>query len=201
MKLQSDPTIVYGLVGGKGTLGRGILRSRDRQGDALQHLRHRGPAAGPDRQPRPGRARGGREPVAHEGPLFRRRRLRRPRLRREPRPAPEERHPLAPDREGPRRRRAGRRPRRAAAGGGRDGDAADARRRPGDPARRAGAGGTGQAGGSERRRRASAGARGRALDASEGTARDPLRNRTFDLNSPKTVPDATDERSHASRDL
>jgi UPF0755 protein len=26
MKLQSDPTIVYGLVGGKGTLGRGILR-------------------------------------------------------------------------------------------------------------------------------------------------------------------------------
>jgi len=27
MKLQSDPTIVYGLVGGKGTLGRGILRS------------------------------------------------------------------------------------------------------------------------------------------------------------------------------
>jgi UPF0755 protein len=27
MKLQSDPTIVYGLVGGQGTLGRGILRS------------------------------------------------------------------------------------------------------------------------------------------------------------------------------
>jgi UPF0755 protein len=27
MKLQSDPTIIYGLVGGKGTLGRGILRS------------------------------------------------------------------------------------------------------------------------------------------------------------------------------
>jgi UPF0755 protein len=27
MKLQSDPTIVYGIVGGKGTLGRGILRS------------------------------------------------------------------------------------------------------------------------------------------------------------------------------
>jgi UPF0755 protein len=27
MKLQSDPTIVYGMVGGKGTLGRGILRS------------------------------------------------------------------------------------------------------------------------------------------------------------------------------
>jgi UPF0755 protein len=27
MKLQSDPTIVYGIVGGKGSLGRGILRS------------------------------------------------------------------------------------------------------------------------------------------------------------------------------
>jgi UPF0755 protein len=27
MKLQSDPTIVYGLVGGQGTLGRGIMRS------------------------------------------------------------------------------------------------------------------------------------------------------------------------------
>src|SRR4051812_19373129 len=27
MKLQSDPTIVYGLVGGKGTLGRGILKT------------------------------------------------------------------------------------------------------------------------------------------------------------------------------
>jgi UPF0755 protein len=27
IKLQSDPTIIYGLVGGKGSLGRGILRS------------------------------------------------------------------------------------------------------------------------------------------------------------------------------
>jgi UPF0755 protein len=31
MKLQSDPTIVYGLVGGKGSLGRGILRSEIEQ--------------------------------------------------------------------------------------------------------------------------------------------------------------------------
>ena len=28
----------------------------------------------------------------------------------------------------------------------------------------------------------------RAVDASEGTARDPLLNKTYDLNSPKTVP-------------
>ena len=27
MRLQSDPTIIYGLVGGKGSLGRPILRS------------------------------------------------------------------------------------------------------------------------------------------------------------------------------
>ncbi len=105
MKLQSDPTIVYGLVGGKGTLGRGILRSRDRQGDALQHLCDRGPAAGADRQSRPRRARGGRQSVADEGPLFRRRRLGRPRLRRDLRPAQKQRRPLAPDREGPRRGR------------------------------------------------------------------------------------------------
>jgi UPF0755 protein len=31
MKLQSDPTIIYGLVGGKGTLGRGILKSEIEQ--------------------------------------------------------------------------------------------------------------------------------------------------------------------------
>jgi UPF0755 protein len=31
-------------------------------------------------------------------------------------------------------------------------------------------------------------ARARAFDASEGTPRDPLRNRSFDLNSAKTVP-------------
>src|SRR5262249_26324752 len=31
MKLQSDPTIIYGLVGGKGTLGRAILRSEIEQ--------------------------------------------------------------------------------------------------------------------------------------------------------------------------
>jgi UPF0755 protein len=29
---------------------------------------------------------------------------------------------------------------------------------------------------------------GRSVDASEGTARDPLLNKSFDLNSPKSIP-------------
>jgi len=33
-----------------------------------------------------------------------------------------------------------------------------------------------------------AGTRARAFDASEGTTRDPLLNKSFDLNSPKQVP-------------
>ncbi|GMA76811.1 hypothetical protein GCM10025880_32280 [Methylorubrum aminovorans] len=35
---------------------------------------------------------------------------------------------------------------------------------------------------------ADGGARPKAFDASEGTRLDPLRNKTFDLGSPKTVP-------------
>ena len=38
MKLQSDPTIVYGLVFGKGTLGHPITKAELDQRDALQHL-------------------------------------------------------------------------------------------------------------------------------------------------------------------
>ena len=60
---------------------RPITERRPRQADALQHLHDRRPAAGADRQSGPRRAGGGRQPVAHQGPLFRRRRHRRPRLR------------------------------------------------------------------------------------------------------------------------
>ena len=52
MRLESDPTIVYGLVGGKGTLGRGILQSEKAQATPVQHLCDLRLAAGPDRQSR-----------------------------------------------------------------------------------------------------------------------------------------------------
>ncbi len=168
MKLQSDPTIVYGLVGGKGTLGPRDHAQRDRDGDALQHLRDRGPAARADRQSRPRRARSGRQPVAHQGPLFRRRRLRRARLRGDLRSAPAQRGALAAAREG--EDRAG--PERCRPDRSRGGypHAADAR-----PGR-------------WRRTPRSRGGRPRGFDASEGTDKDPLKNKTFDLNTPKNVP-------------
>ena len=106
MKLQSDPTIIYGLVGGKGSLGRPIHAQRDRAADALQHLRHRRPAARADRQSRPRLARGRRQSGAHQGAVFRRRRHRRSRLRRQLRAAPEERRAAARDRAADARSRA-----------------------------------------------------------------------------------------------
>ena len=95
MKLQSDPTIIYGLVGGKGTLGRADPAQRDRAADAVQHLCDRRPAAGTDRQSGPRLARGRRQSGAHQGTVLRRRRHRRPRLRRQLRAASEERRAAA----------------------------------------------------------------------------------------------------------
>lgn len=51
MKLQSDPTIVYGLVGGKGTLGRGILRSEIEQPTAYNTYVIQGLPPGPISNP------------------------------------------------------------------------------------------------------------------------------------------------------
>ena len=112
MKLQSDPTIIYGLVGGKGSLGRPIHAQRDRAADALQHLCDRRAAARPDRQSRPRLARSRRQSGAHQGTVLRRRRHRRPRLRRHLRAAPAERRAAARDRAaGARRGAAGGAPR------------------------------------------------------------------------------------------
>ena len=70
MKLQSDPTIIYGLVSRQGRARPSDHQERDRAADALQHLRHRRLAAGADRQSRPRLDRGRRQSGAHEGTLF-----------------------------------------------------------------------------------------------------------------------------------
>ncbi|HEV3043202.1 MAG TPA: endolytic transglycosylase MltG, partial [Roseiarcus sp.] len=51
MRLQSDPTIVYGLVGGKGTLGRGILKSEIEQATAYNTYVIEGLPPGPIANP------------------------------------------------------------------------------------------------------------------------------------------------------
>ena len=187
MRLQSDPTIVYGLVRGKGTLGRGIMRSEIDQPTPYNTYPIAGPAAGPDRQSGP-RGPGGRgQSVPHARALFRRRRHGRPRLRRDAGPAQEERRPVAPD--------GGRAPRRGAAGrrGGRRGGPVRARRRSGQAWSQAGgAAAYAPLGRSAADRRSAAtprpvGPRGN-LDAVAGTPKDPLNNKSFDLNSPKVVP-------------
>jgi UPF0755 protein len=172
MKLQSDPTIVYGLVGGKGTLGRGILRTEIEKATPYNTYVIEGLPPGPIANP--GRA--ALEAVAnpsrtkdlyfvadgtgghvfaetleqHQKNVQRWRQIEKARAtegappvdRAEPPPAPGETRSDA-------------------------GSAAPAGSQP---------------------QTAAAGARARAFDASEGTPRDPLRNRTFDLNSAKTVP-------------
>ena len=51
MKLQSDPTIIYGLVGGKGTLGRPIMRSEIEQATAYNTYVIEGLPPGPIANP------------------------------------------------------------------------------------------------------------------------------------------------------
>jgi UPF0755 protein len=187
MKLESDPTIVYGLVGGKGTLGRGIQRDEIRRATPYNTYVVEGLPPGPIANP--GRA--ALEAVAnpsrtkdiyfvadgsgghafaetleqHNRNVQRWRAIEKARAadtpvvdRLEPPPGSSE-TTAAPQTRG-------------------DAPAAV----PSAPAQ-----GAAQPAGAPVPQTAAAGQR-RILDASEGTPRDPLRNRTFDLNSPKTVP-------------
>ncbi|WP_375463690.1 endolytic transglycosylase MltG [uncultured Methylobacterium sp.] len=183
MKLQSDPTIVYGLVGGRGTLGRGIQRSEIERATPYNTYVIEGLPPGPIANP--GRA--ALEAVAnpsrtkdlffvadgtgghafadslegHQKNVSRWRQIEKSRQT----PAPDaggvdKAEPLA----------------EPAAVPGRASAFAPA----GSPATNAYAlDGATMAPGTPR---------ARAFDASEGTRLDPLRNKTYDLGSPKTVP-------------
>jgi UPF0755 protein len=183
MKLQSDPTIVYGLVGGKGTLGRGIQRAEIDKPTAYNTYVIEGLPPGPIANP--GRA--ALEAVAnpsrtkdlyfvadgtgghafaetydqHLRNVTRWRQVERTRAAADAQNAvdrvePESRSDLV----GPNL------PTGAAAFTGEQLPTAG---QPGRPGAR-------QQGGR------------RGMDASEGTPRDPLLNKTYDLNSPKNVP-------------
>ncbi len=115
MRLQSDPTIVYGIVGGKGTLGRGILKSEKEKATPYNTYAIDGLPPGPIANPGRAALEAVANPSRTKERLFRGRRHRRPRLRRNARSAPEERREVAPDRSGaPRRSRRSGRSRRGA---------------------------------------------------------------------------------------
>jgi UPF0755 protein len=186
MRLQSDPTIVYGLVGGKGTLGRGILRSEIEKPTPYNTYAIEGLPPGPIANP--GRA--ALEAVAnpsrtkdlyfvadgtgghafaetldqHNRNVARWRQIERSRT--EDAAGVDRVEPQAPDTPPP----------------------APANANAFAPEQAPVAAGAAGAPGRTPPANTRTGARGRAFDASEGTPRDPLLNRTFDLNTPKTVP-------------
>jgi len=182
MKLQSDPTIVYGLVGGKGTLGRGILRSEIETATPYNTYVIEGLPPGPIANP--GRA--ALEAVANPsrtkdlyfvadgsgGHAFaetyeqHQRNVARWRQIEKTRAVPEANDNV--DRVEPDAETLGQ-------AGGAAGDVAQELRGAADLAPGAAARGNGRG-------------RTRGFDASEGTDKDPLKNKTYDLNSPKNVP-------------
>ena len=121
MKLQSDPTIIYGLVGGKGTLGRPITKSEIEQPTPYNTYVIDGLPPGPIANPGRASLEAAANPARTKELYLRRRRHRRPCLRRELRAAPEERRAAA---------------RRSSRSSRRDAAPAPARSRPADPARR-----------------------------------------------------------------
>jgi UPF0755 protein len=200
MKLQSDPTIVYGLVGGKGTLGRGITRSEIDRPTPYNTYVVEGLPPGPIANPGRASLEAAANPAKikdvyfvadgtgghafaenldqHQKNVVRWRQIERSRVttdaavdRAEPPPVPGElpapgSSPALPPAPGTR-----------APGSAPNGPAGAPP--PASPGAQRGAGPAVQV---------EAQARPGGLDASEGTPRDPLRNRTFDLSSPKTVP-------------
>ncbi len=183
MRLQSDPTIVYGIVGGKGTLGRGILRSEIDQRTPYNTYQVDGLPPGPIANPgraaleavaNPSRTRdlyfvadgtGGHAfAETYDQHLRNVSRWRQVERARESAGQP----PAAVDRAVPPEAQT-------------RGDAPATAGAP-TPAAFAPPPGTAAFPGPPRP------APGRAFDASEGTARDPLLNSTYDLNSPKNVP-------------
>ena len=165
MRLQSDPTIVYGLVGGKGTLGRPIQKVEISQATPYNTYVIDGLPPGPIANP--GRA--ALEAVA--------------------RPLPTKDlyfvadgsggHAFAETLDQHNRNVARWRQLEAAGKAAPPVDQVD----PGKDETRGDADTALQP-----TKTAQGGANGRGFDASEGTALDPLRNTTYDLNSPKTVP-------------
>ncbi len=81
MRLQTDPTVIYGITGRRGLAGPGIAGERTRDAHGLQHLCHRRSAADADRQSRRGGDPGGGQSGGDGVYLLRGRWHRRPCLR------------------------------------------------------------------------------------------------------------------------
>ena len=96
MKLQSDPTIIYGLVGGKGTLGRPIMRSEIDQPTPYNTYVIEGLPPGPIANPGRASLEATANPARTKELFFVADGTRRPRVRREPAAASAERHQAAP---------------------------------------------------------------------------------------------------------
>ena len=103
MKLQSDPTIIYGLVFGKGALGRPITKSEIAQPTPYNTYVIDGLPPGPIANPGRASIEAAANPARTKELLFRRRRHRRACVRRNLRSAPEERRAAAPLRRAERR--------------------------------------------------------------------------------------------------
>ena len=97
MRLQSDPTIIYGLVGGKGTLGRPIMKSEIEQPTPYNTYLIDGLPPGPIANPGLASLEAAANPARTQGNLFRGRRHGRARFCGNVRAASEERRAAAGD--------------------------------------------------------------------------------------------------------